>query len=268
LRLRYEQSDDRPNLEVAREYLKKEGERIRFLKSHGYTAIVPLPMSDLIDREDLQGFREHLSFIKETLPEMSMADMVYLYDEPNFRDVSTEMLERFVAAFKAEFPEPKVWICYAIVHPKYLDVVPPSNADILGIDPYMISEHCEPTAEGFEKFYQAMLACNLEWVNRWEKPFILAGDSFYSRNPDSKRMPEPETTLWYYQLALTQPKCIGLIWFYYGYDAIEDENLKGFNLTESSEKLIAVHRQIGEAILGEPSPLGLQWDTFGPVGSE
>ena len=64
---------------------------------------------------------------------------------------------------------------------------------------------------------------------------------------------------------MTQPKCVGLIWFYYGNTPIESENLKAFNLSEASEELAEAHRSIGEAILREPSPLGLQRETFGPA---
>ncbi len=64
------------------------------------------------------------------------------------------------------------------------------------------------------------------------------------------------------------PKCIGLIWLYYGHVPIESENLRGFNFGESSEELKKAHRDIGEAIFKEPTPLGLQWETFGPAPEE
>jgi len=241
-------------------FLREEGARIRTLDALDYTVGWPVPLNDLIEQQDLVGFRRELQLIETYLPEMQMVDFVYLFDEPNFRDVPTEMLEAFVDAFKEVFPWVKTWFCYAIVHPRFLEVVPPRNADWLCIDPYMITRPLTHNAADFEYFYRENLACALEWVNRWDKPFLIAGDCFASRDPNGKQAPDPDVTLWYYQLALLQPKCIGLIWFYYGHVPIESENLKGFNFAEASEELKAMHRSIGEAILKEPTPLGLPWD--------
>jgi len=246
-------------------YLKKEGEAIRYMDSLGYTVAWPVPLADLIDNLDADGFRRELKRIKRYMPEMALVDWVYILDEPNFRKVPTETIEEFIDIFKSEFPEPKVMFFYAIVHPQFLDTVPPRNADILGIDPYMFTSGYEHNAKDFEHYYRESLACTLRWINRWDKPFILAADCFYSRDPKAKKMPTPETGLWNYMVAMTQPRCIGLIWFYYGNTPIESENLKGMNFTESSEELIKTHREIGEAIFNKPTPLGLQWDSFDPA---
>jgi len=246
-------------------HLKKEGEAIRHLDSLGFTIAWPVPLAQLIDDMDLKSFRRELRRIKKYMPEMALVDWVYILDEPNFRKVPTETLEKFIDAFKSEFPEPKVMFFYAIVHPQFLDTVPPRNADILGIDPYMFTSGYEHNAKDFEYYYRESLACALRWINRWDKPFILAGDCFYSRDPAAKKMPAPDVGLWNYIVAMTQPRCVGLIWFYYGNEPIESENLKGMNFTESSEELIKMHRGIGEAIFGKPTPLGLQWDSFAPA---
>ncbi len=266
MRGKYPVSAQESNDAEIKAYLKKEGEAIRYMDSLGFTITWPVPLADLIDEMDLKGFRRELKRIKKYLPEMALVDWVYILDEPNFRKVPTETIEQFVDAFKAEFPEPKMMFFYAIVHPQFLDTVPPRNADILGIDPYMFSSSYENhDAKAFEHYYRESLACALRWINKWDKPFILAGDCFYSRDPAAKKMPVPEAQLWNYIIAMTQPRCIGLIWFYYGNDPIESENLKGMNLTESNEELLKTHREIGEAIFGKPTPLGLQWDSFEPA---
>jgi hypothetical protein len=265
LRSKYAKAPEGERDEVVKTYLEKEGERIRFLDSLGFTIGWPLPLADLVEKMDLEAFRKELRIIERLMPEMSMVDLVYILDEPNFRDVPTETLEAFVDAFKEVFPQPKVWFCYAIVHPKFLDTVPPRNADVLGIDPYMFSKHYEDTPADFEYFYRESLACALEWVNRQDKPFMIAGDCFFSGDPEGKKAPRPETTRWYYELAMTQPNCIGLIWFYYGNVPIKSENLKGFNLNDAPEALVKVHRDIGMAMFQEPTPVGLQWESFGPA---
>ncbi len=247
-------------------FLKKEGERIKFLKSLDYDVCWMCPFAEFVKENDLSGFKKELQLIKKVMPEMKILDMIYIFDEPNFTDVTDKQLDMFIDAFKKVFPNVKTLFFYAIVHPKFLETKAPSKADILGIDPYMFKGRYENTPEEFEYFYQESLACALDWANRQDKPFLLAGDCFYSRNPKGKKKTSPEAAQWYYQLALTQPKCIGLVWFYYGNVPIESENLKGFNFTESSKKLQKTHHDIGKAIFKKPTPLGLQWDTFGPAG--
>jgi len=249
-------------------FLKKEGERIKFLKSLGYEICWMSPLAEFVRENDLPGFKKELQRIKKNMPEMKILDMVYIFDEPNFTKVTAKQLDTFIDAFKKVFPNVKTVFFYAIVHPSFLECPPPSKADILGIDPYMFRGRYENTPEEFEYFYQESLACALDWANRQDKPFLLAGDCFYSRDPKGKKKTTPEAAQWYYQLALTQPKCIGLIWFYYGNVPIESENLKGFNFTESSKKLQKTHQDIGKAIFKKPTPLGLQWDweNFKPPG--
>ena len=265
LRCKYPKAAEGERKEVVEAYLKEEGKRIRFLASLEFTIGWLLPLANLVEEMNLDEFRQQLRVIEKHMPEMNLVDFVYIFDEPNFRDVPTETLEAFIAAFKEVFPSVKTWFCYAIVHPQFLDAVPPKNADWLAIDPYMFTKHYVNTAADYAYFYCESLACALEWINRWDKPFLVAGDCFYSRDVQGKKPPFPDTTLWYYQLALTQPRCIGLIWFYYGNTPIESENLKGFNLNEASEALITAHRDIGAAILSDPPPLGLQWDIFNPA---
>lgn len=249
-------------------FLKKENERIKFLKSLDYEICWMSPLAEFVRDNDLQGFKKELQLIKKTVPEMKNLDMIYIFDEPNFTKVTAKQLDNFIDAFKKVFPKVKTVFFYAIVHPRFLECPPPSKADILGIDPYMFRGRYENTPEEFEFFYRESLACALDWANRQDKPFLLAGDCFYSRDPKGKKKTTHEAAQWYYQIALTQPKCIGLIWFYYGNVPIESENLKGFNFKESSKKLKKTHRDIGKAILKEATHLGLQWDweNFKPPG--
>jgi hypothetical protein len=239
------------------EFLRKEGERIAFLDSLGFEIIWPDPLSALIKACDVETYKKELRFIKKNLPEMALVDIIYPCDEPNLNDVSAETLEKSVDVFKAEFPEIKTMFCYAIVHPKFLTSKAPRNADILAIDPYMFTTHYENTAADFEAHYMESLACALDWINRQDKPFILVADAFASTPGAGKKMPEADPSLWYYMLALTQPDCIGLSWFYYG-DPIEDGKHSGFQFDSASEALRKTHRQIGETILGEESRRGLE----------
>jgi len=243
---------------VFEEYLKKEGDRVEFLHSLDYSVGWSVPLAYLIRENRLDEYKTKLRVIEQNLPQMSMVNHAYLFDEPNFTDVTTETLERFVDAFKSVFPEVKVWFCYAIVHPKYMDVIPPRNADIMGIDPYMFTRHYRNTPADFEFFYRESLACALDWINRWDGTWFLAGDCFQAPDPARKKPPLAETASWYYQLALTQPNCIGIYWNFYG-DRIEREDLIGFSLKRAPDDLKRVHRRIGEAILGQPSRLGLSW---------
>lgn len=251
-------ADSLSRSEAKREFLRNEGERIKFLDSLGFGIIWPDPLSLLIKTGDVEIYKRELRFIKKNLPEMALVDIVYPCDEPNLNGVSVETLEKFVDAFKTEFPDIKTMFCYAIVHPKFLGSKAPENADILAIDPYMFTTHYENIAADFEAHYMENLACALDWVNRQGKPFIMVADSFSSTPGAGKKIPEADTSLWYYMLALTQPNCIGLSWFYYG-GPIEDGKHSGFQFDTASEALREMHRQIGETILGTQSRLGLEW---------
>ncbi len=240
------------------EFLRNEGERMAFLDSLGFEIIWSDPLSALIKAGDVETYKKELAFIKKNLPEMALVDIIYPCDEPNLNEVSAETLEKSIDVFKAEFPEIKTMFCYAIVHPKFLESKAPRNADILAIDPYMFTTHFKNTAADFEAHYMENLACALDWINRQDKPFIMVADSFASTPGEGKKIPEADPSLWYYMLALTQPDCIGLSWFYYG-DPIEDGKHSGFQFDSASEALQKTHRQIGETILGKPSRLGLEW---------
>ena len=239
------------------DFLHREGERISFLDSLGFTVIWSLPLSDLIRENRLGEFKQWLGVIQENLPQMSKVDYVYFYDEPDINsEPGAEALERFIDEFKTVFPEVKVTICYAIVQPKYFSVRPPRNVDLLGIDPYMHLKRYAHTAADFEHYYRHSCEIALNWVNRWNRPYIIVGDCMASLSDEGKKMPSPESTLWYYQIALTQPQCVGVIWSFYG-GVIESEHLKGFTFEDDREGVGRVQREIGQSILGEPSTLGL-----------
>jgi len=251
-------ADSPDRAEAKLEFLRKEGKRIKFLDSLGFEIIWPDPLAQLIKDGDVETYKKELRFIKKNLPEMALVDIIYPCDEPNLNDVSAETLEKSIDVFKAEFPEIKTMFCYAIVHPKFLDSKAPRNADILAIDPYMFTTHYENRAADFEAHYMENLACALDWINRQGKPFIMVADAFSSTPGEGKKMPVADTSLWYYMLALTQPDCIGLSWFYYG-DPIEDGKHSGFQFDSASKALQKTHREIGEMILGKESRLGLEW---------
>ncbi len=240
------------------EFLRNEGERMAFLDSLGFEIIWPDPLAALIKAGDVETYKKELRFIKKNLPEMALVDIVYPCDEPNLNEVSAETLEKSVDVFKAEFPEIKTLFCYAIVHPKFLESKAPRNADILAIDPYMFTTCYENTAADFEAHYMENLACALDWINRQDKPFIMVADAFASTPGAGKKMPAADPSLWYYMLALVQPDCIGLAWFYYG-EPIEEGKHSGFQFDSAPEALRETHRQIGETILGKASRLGLAW---------
>ena len=130
-------------------FLKKEGERIKFLKSLDYDVCWMCPLAEFVKENDLPGFKKELQLIKKTMPEMKILDMIYLFDEPNFTDVTDKQLDMFIDAFKKVFPNVKTLFFYAIVHPKFLETKAPSKADILGIDPYMFKGRYENTPEEF-----------------------------------------------------------------------------------------------------------------------
>jgi len=108
------------------------------------------------------------------------------------------------------------------------------------------------------------MALSLELVNKWDKPFIMVGDSFGSTTKDGKPFPTPEISLWYYIVALTQPKCVGLIWFQYGY-LKTTENITGVELNGKFNGVLKVHREIGETIFGNPTPLGVPFKIGEPA---
>jgi len=122
----------------------------------------------------------------------------------------------------------------------------------------LMNEASEHAAADFERFYRSRLALALEWVNKWDKPFLMVGDAFGSLSGEGKGFPTPEVSLWYYMISLTQPKCTGLLWFQYGY-LKTSENITGVTIEGPPQDLMKVHREIGNTIFGKPSPLGLPW---------
>ncbi len=251
--------------QIIRDFLAKEGERIAFLDSLGYTIMWNLPLYELMREGRFEEYKTQLRVIKQYLPEMALVDYVYVFDEPDLHGLpSTGDLEFYIDELKAVFPGVKTTICYAIVQPKFLRVVPPKNLDLLSVDPYMDGE--ENTATDFKKIYRQRFALALSWVHQWEKPWFLAADCLYRSSEGGKRLPSPGASLWYYQIALTQPKCIGIAWCYYGRKRIESEDLDGLVPGQHPE-IEKVHQEIGAAILGEAAPLGLPGE-IGPPPPE
>jgi len=253
--------DDPAVRRIVVDYLRKEGERIDYLNSLGYSVTWSLPLSQLIRTNRLGVFKDMLEVFHENFPQMDNLYAVYFYDEPDINSYpGTKVLEEFIEAFKAVFPETAVTMCYAIAKPEYLDVVPPGNVDILSIDPYMLMRPFEHSAADIEEFYRQRLALGLQWVRQWHKPWILVGDAFAGRGGIGKKFPTAETLLWYYLVALTEPDCVGIYWLFTGPLPIERENLKGYHFVKESAELDKVYRQIGESIIGEKSPIGLSFD--------
>jgi len=249
--------------ETLRQFLAKENERIAFLHETGFAVMWNLPLSELIRTKRFEDFEKHVRLIKAGMPEIENVEFVYFYDEPDLHpEPGTEDLERFIDIFKKLVPGPRICLCYAIAQPRFYDTVPPRNADMLAIDPYLLDGYGH-NAAAFERFYQGRLALSLAWVNRWDKPYLLVADCFYRPTEGGKSLPLPEVSLWYYQLALTQPDCVGLAWFYYGGKKIESQNLLGLD-DGKFPALEQVHREIGERILGEPTPLGIPGE-LGPA---
>lgn len=233
-------------------------ERIQMASEAGFVMIGELPLYGAIRFGTETAYRNGLKQLQECLPEIRLLDYVYFWDEPDINDPpDTDTLTRYIAAFKEAFPSVKVTCCYAIGQERFLDVVPPENVDLLMIDPYFPPSGYEHTAADFETFFRRRLALALDWVNRWRKPYFLVGDSIASIDPGGRSLPAPEAARWYYQIALTQPSCQGLLWFQYGY-LKTPEAIKGVKVGEdASEPLLEEHRRIGKLILGDPSPLGL-----------
>lgn len=72
-----------------------------------------------------------------------------------------------------------------------------------------------------------------------------------------------DTSLWYYMIAMTQPKCEGLLWFQYGYLETA-EKITGVTLEGEPKDVMKMRREVGETIFGTPSPVGVPWEVREP----
>jgi len=243
--------------------------RIELLESMDYVTVAEAPFWPLIRFDKFENYKKTLRFLKKRVPQMAKLDYFYFWDEPDINYIpGPKVMEKYIAEFKKVFPKVKVTTCYAIAKERFLDVVPPRNYDLLMIDPYFLSnESREHSAKDFEKFYRSRLALGLAWANKWNKPFLMVGDAFGSITKEGKLFPTPEISLWYYMIALTQPKCVGLIWFQYGYLKTQ-EGITGVELNGKFKDVMKVHREIGETIFAKPSPIGVPFEISEPQTPE
>ncbi len=239
--------------------------RIERLESMDYVTVAEAPFWPLIRFDKFESYKKTLKFLKKRVPQINNLDYFYFWDEPDINYIpDPKIMEKYIAEFKKVFPKVKVTTCYAIAKERFLDVVPPKNYDLLMIDPYFLSNKTRAhTAKDFEIFYRERLALALAWINKWDKPFLMVGDAFGSITGEGKLLPTPEISLWYYIISLTQPKCVGLLWFQYGYLKTE-EKITGVTIEEKQQDLIKVHREIGERIFGKPSPIGVPFEIRKP----
>jgi hypothetical protein len=240
--------------------------RIDILESMDYVTVGEMSFYPLIRFDKFEEFKKTLRFLKKRVPQMSKLDYIYFWDEPDLNYIpGPEIIEKYIVEFKKVFPKVKVTACYAIAKERFLKTVPSKSYDLLMIDPYFSNnESRKHSAADFEKFYRSRLALGLAWANKWDKPFLMVGDSFGSTIKEGKLFPAPDISLWYYIIALTQPKCIGLIWFQYGYLETA-ENITGVELNGKFTDVIKVHREIGKTIFDKPSPLGVPFKIGEPA---
>jgi|GEM_PF-2561258 len=242
-------------------------ERIDLLESMDYVTIAEAPFWPLIRFEKFEEYKKVLGFLKKRVPQMDQLDYFYFWDEPDINYIpGPEVMEKYIAEFKRVFPKVKVTTCYAIAKEDFLDTVPPGNYDLLMVDPYFLSNEARKhSAADFERFYRSRLALALEWANKWDKPFLMVGDAFGSLSDEGDKLfPTAETSLWYYMISLTQPKCSGLLWFQYGY-LETPEKITGVTLDGPPQDVMKVHREIGEAIFGPSSPVGVPFEIGEPA---
>lgn len=243
-------------------FFENASKRLRFLDSLGFTIICEYPSAYLIADGNQARFTKNLKYIKSRVPEMEQVDYFYIADEPDINPIpSVEMMECAIDIMKEVFPNAKSTACYALPEPRMLDAQIPKNLDLLMVDPYFLTGYTgNTTVDDFELFFRSRLATTLSWANRWNKPFLIIGDSFWSVKSDGKMRPTAETSKWFYQTALLQPNCIGLGWFLYG-SLYTNEGLRGLSFNDpNSAELLELHQQIGKKILHDkPSLLGVNW---------
>lgn len=251
--------------DVAREIFARANERLELAHVAGFTVIFELPLTHLIYHQMEDDYVAMLKVLKQQVPAFADVDYVYLWDEPDINATPDyTVLAHYIDLFKTVFPEVGVSTCYAIASPKFLETRIPPNIDLLMIDPYFLTRGYEQMPADFAAFWRERLALGLAWIRAQGKPWLVVGDSFAA--PPNKPMPTPASTMWYYQIAMMEPDCVGLLWFCYGTDEFleEAEGLHAFTLDGASEPLVAMHRAIGQAIFAEPLPLGVPWEVMPP----
>ncbi|RKX42170.1 MAG: hypothetical protein DRP64_10240, partial [Verrucomicrobia bacterium] len=127
--------------------------------------------------------------------------------------------------------------------------------------PYFLRDYTGGTSpRDFEHLYRSRFATTLSWANRWNKPFLIIGDVFWGQAEGGKKKPTPESIKWFYEIAMTQPNCVGLGWFLYGI-LDNHEGLRGIKEGDpASEDLLAVVKETGKLIIDEePSLMGIGW---------
>ncbi|MEN8193809.1 MAG: hypothetical protein ABFS12_13385 [Bacteroidota bacterium] len=234
--------------------------RIKLLESMDYITIGEFTFAPLILTDRFEEYKKALQYLKKRVPEMDQLDYWYFWDEPDINYYpDTGVMEKYIAEFKRVFPKVKVTSCYAIPDKEFLVSVPPQNIDMLMIDPYYFTDETgHHSAANFEKYYRSRLALSLEWISKWDKPWLMVGDAFGSTTSEGKKMPTADVSLWYYMTALTQQNCNGLLWFQYGYIPTI-ENITGVTVdgANDTKELIELHKEVGNLIFSEPSQLGL-----------
>lgn len=234
--------------------------RISLLESMDYVTIGEFFLTPLILADRFEEFQKALQFLKKRVPEMDKLDYWYFWDEPDLNFIpSPEVMDKYIVEFKRVFPNTKVTTCYAIPDKAFLQTKIPEHIDLLMIDPYYFTDSTgEHSASNFEKYFRSRLALSLEWVSKWDKPWLMVGDSFGSITEEGKKMPSVDVSNWYYITALSQQNCKGLLWFQYGYiETIEKITGVTIDGANGTKELMDLHKEIGGLIFGEPSQLGL-----------
>lgn len=244
---------------VDEELYARIGRGLDMLDELDFDVMISLPFEKYVVGLDVEGYRAALQFLRKQLPQMLSVDYIYFVDEPDINALlSTEELGSMMRVFKEVFPEIKICVCYGLPTLEQYKAVPPDEIDLLAIDPYQFRGY-DSSIEGYTEFYYERLGMGLQWVHQWGKPWLLVADAFRTRDNTSKPMPAFPNTEWFYHLALTQPGCMGLGWFYYGNNLNpETEDIFGVTFDSGNDEIIDLHKRIGKQILGEDQPIGLQ----------
>ncbi|MEN8248851.1 MAG: hypothetical protein ABFS32_07955 [Bacteroidota bacterium] len=245
--------------------LKDIGRRIDLLESMDYITVGEFPIGLIVQYGTFEGYKKFLRDLKERVPQFAKLDYLYFWDEPDINFIpGPDVLEKYIEEYKLVFPGTKITTCYAIPAEGFADAIPPKNVDLLMIDPYFFTDETgENTPANFEKYYRERLALILDWINKWDMPYLMVGDAFGSITDEGKRFPSYEVSMWYYILAMTQESCNGLLWFQYGY-LETPEMITGVSINDEDSTLISLHKNIGDRIFGAPSVLGLPMEKKEP----